>query len=676
MATYRSLLGSASALALAASLSAPLDRADAAVVVPASSASDVATAISDANSGQTVTLAVTPGAIIDLSAITLPAYTAGSLSLGDQIGSISHYSFAGTLSGGSITFDQTLGVYLQNNNLSAPYRVAANGTISTSLQGSGALVVGGFVDLYSGNYFAVAPTLFLSGANSFTGGVSLASFAGPVQVEFVNPGALPATGQIGTGFAAETGYAIDQAFLTHFVGSGGPGGSAALGADSANPLDFSAGNVGQDLSLGAINGTWTYSGALTPANANGPSGGTYRFGGGNGTLIVSSILSDGATANSVQQGQADGYGHISLGGFTVLTGANTYSGGTTILAGTLEFQSAGSFPAIGAVTLAQQGGVVAFGFDFDQSVVDRLVVGAPVTPPAGTGYGTLALAADNANPLDFTNQPNLSLGSEGAFTYSGVLTPGAGGYILGGGTGALTMSSALSGALPLSVNYVMGGSEPSGGVIGRTEPVQSVILTNANAGFSGTVAIDFGVLQLGNGVVNGGLGSASSITTAGFTALNQSAILAFDEPTAISFSIPISGAAVVEQDGPGAVTLTSAESYSGMTYIKSGALVLGATGSLSSGDPVLIGAGGTLDISAAGPVTLGRSTGRPAGRSIWAATPSPSRAQTVACRRSPASTTAVSPSTPRPPQRWLARRKTISLPISETSPVPLSAREA
>ncbi|MEJ0064844.1 MAG: hypothetical protein WDM85_04935 [Caulobacteraceae bacterium] len=84
--------------------------------------------------------------------------------------------------------------------------------------------------------------LTLSGTNSFTGGITVApdgSIATTnLQVVFVNPGALPASGAIGGGFegiVAGAGYAIDQNFINRL----GSGTSAALAADSGNNLDFS-----------------------------------------------------------------------------------------------------------------------------------------------------------------------------------------------------------------------------------------------------------------------------------------------------------------------------------------------------------------------------------------------------------------------------------------------------
>ena len=79
----------------------------------------------------------------------------------------------------------------------------------------------------------------------------------------------------------------------------------------------------------------TCSGTLTPANS------TYRLGGGGGTLTVSSVLS--------------GANGLLVNGNVNLTGANTYSSGTTISAGMLDFANGslgtGTITFTGAGTL-------------------------------------------------------------------------------------------------------------------------------------------------------------------------------------------------------------------------------------------------------------------------------------------------------------------------------------
>jgi len=104
---------------------------------------------------------------------------------------------------------------------------------------------------------------------------------------------------------------------------------------------------------------------------------------------------------------------------------------------------------------------------------------------------------DSSNPLDFTGHPSLSLGSGSLVTYSGALTPGASGYVLGGGGGSgafgpseLTVTSLLAGNNALTVNG-------------------NLTLPNANT-FTGAVTLNAGTTRIIN---NDALGNPANVVT-------------------------------------------------------------------------------------------------------------------------------------------------------------------
>lgn len=103
------LAGGASAIALAggALILAPA-AARAATTINATTGADIATAVTDANAGQTVVVNVASGVTIDLTTTTLPDFTTagGSLSLG----SATTGGLDGSLSGGSLDFTQPLNI--------------------------------------------------------------------------------------------------------------------------------------------------------------------------------------------------------------------------------------------------------------------------------------------------------------------------------------------------------------------------------------------------------------------------------------------------------------------------------------------------------------------------------------------------------------------------------------
>ena len=182
------LAGGASALALAAGfLAISPATARAATTINATTGSDIATAVTDANAGQTVVVNVASGVTIDLSATTLPDFTTAGGSL--SFGSATTGGLDGNLSGGALDFSQPLNI-----------AVGLSPSISTNLRGSGALEISGNTSVNRNQLFFVTPTLTLSGANTFTGGVNWVSSGGgidPVQVVFATPSSVPATGGFG-----------------------------------------------------------------------------------------------------------------------------------------------------------------------------------------------------------------------------------------------------------------------------------------------------------------------------------------------------------------------------------------------------------------------------------------------------------------------------------------------
>src|SRR5207248_5019424 len=122
-------------------------------------------------------------------------------------------------------------------------------------------------------------------------------------------------------------------------------------------------------------------------------------------------------------------------GTWILTGANTYTGNTTVNAGSLQFGSSGAIGGTGASVTVNSGATAAAGYAIDQAFLDRIV---------GSSAGVIALAADSSNNLDMSAFATARLGAVGAAAYSGTLTPNGTTYRLGGGGGTLTVNSVLA----------------------------------------------------------------------------------------------------------------------------------------------------------------------------------------------------------------------------------------
>ena len=189
---------------------------------------------------------------------------------------------------------------------------------------------------------------------------------------------------------------------------------------------------------------------------------------------------------------------------------------------------------------------------------------------AASPTGTLALAANDNSALNFSGGTlnNLSLGSIGANTFSGTITPGGNGYLLGGGGGTLTLASnTLNAAANLTVNGNL--------VIASTQS------------YTGSTTLTSGVLQLaatdtGSG---GPLGIGGSITFAGGT-LQYSAANTYDYSGRLTaganepYSVDTNGQNVtwgsaltstggsLTKLGNGILTLGGANTYGGSTLMR------------------------------------------------------------------------------------------------------------
>ena len=174
-----------------------------------------------------------------------------------------------------------------------------------------------------------------------------------------------------------------------------------------------------------------------------------------------------------------------------LSGTNSYTGGTVINGGMLQFGGSATVPA-GTITVNAGGALAATGPAGYTSAANWLASGKITN----ASTGVLALNA-NEGAIDLTANGgfnNLYLGATTANpTYSGTLTPGANGYLLGGGPGTLTVSSSLNSYVPLTV----GGS---------------VVLTGSTNNSTGVTINSGGTLQFGSSaaipavqiIINGG----------------------------------------------------------------------------------------------------------------------------------------------------------------------------
>ncbi len=296
---------------------------------------------------------------------------------------------------------------------------------------------------------------------------------------------------------------------------------------------------------------------------------------------------------------ADGTGSGSITktgpGVLILAGTSSYTGSTTLSGGTLQFNSTASIPPSLTTINVPIGTVAAFGYAFGKSDLAR------ITP---TSAGAVALAANSSNNLDFSsagaNLATVSLGaSVGAFTFSGTLTPNGNVYRLGGGDGVLTVATSLpnvNGTTQLVING-NGTSTPESSVAGGVA-TGTVALTAPSTYSGGTTILD-GTLNVNSdsalgaaaGVVNLTGGALQFVASGGVTLSSSRGIVlgggAFDtNGGSDTINSVISGTNFIKI-GAGDLALTNVNTYTGSTTVNGGGLVVGSTGTISSGPLVV-----------------------------------------------------------------------------------------
>jgi len=459
--------------------------------------------------------------------------TIGSLA-GAAGGIVTNTGAAGTLTAGDANATTFSGVIKDGT-----------GTTSLTKQGTGTLTLSG-ANIYSGGTTISSGVLSIAGKGSLPGwdtsgsysvasGSALAVYNAVINSEIT-------TMLTTTNFAAGSALGFDTAATTTRTYSDtladtlqGKLGLTKLGAGTltlnvvntyTGATTITAGilNANSSAALGAPTNTLVFNGGTLQAGAAITSATTRLV-----TLTSTGIIDTNGYDVSIA-GVMSGAGGLTKTGASTLTlsGDNTYTGATTVSAGTLK---------AGVVTTAfgNKSSVTLNGGSLDLNGYSNTI-----GPLNGIASSTVALGSET---LTITTTAATVTSASINGNYAGVIS-GAGGLTVAGTGGT-------------------GGTQ---------------ILTGANT-YTGTTTISDGTLQIGDVVSD-----AATTGTLGTGTVINNATLTFKRTDSLTVSNAISGSGVLKQEGTGILTLSGANIYSGGTTISSGVLSIAGKGSLPGWD--------------------------------------------------------------------------------------------
>ena len=519
-------------------------------------------------------------------------------------------SATNTYSGGTTVSDGTLVLgannALGNGTLSITGGTVNAGSFNQSLLGAVSLTSGNITGsgTLTGTSYAVASgniSAILSGAAALTkstnGTVTLTGNNTYTGATTINNGTLK--------YGADNALSSTTAVLI----DANTGGTATLNLNGFNGTISSLTFGGVDGLSSSVNqvttgsGTLTLGGDVTSVATGNPTGSDTISGKlnlGNATRTFTVGDSGGNFAEMDVQAAISGSG-VGItkagGGVLVLSGANTYTGATTVNAGLLRLANNSALGTSAGATTVNDGASIGLS---SVTITDETMtfIGVGITDPFGAVAGALRNYSGNNT---ITGSGNIGIGSASVFTtrINAYINPTT---LTISGTGVV--QGAAAGAQTLELY----GQALSTGIISRTiqnGSATSLAVTKAEAGlwvltgnntYTGGTTISDGTLQIGNGGTSGNLSATGGIVNNGTLVINRSNAVA----QGTDFSA-ISGSGSFIQAGSGNTTLTTANTYTGTTTINNGVLKYGANNALASATDVIVNSTGvgsaTLDLN-------------------------------------------------------------------------------
>jgi autotransporter-associated beta strand protein len=565
---------------------------------------------------------------------TLATGTGAGILNFDGNGSNAQLNQLSTSKGDTISAPITLSSSLDIANASANTLTLSTGgissattglkTITNSGSGTGGSTLSGIIGNGGGSVAVVQNSatsiLTLSGANTFSGGVTIQSgtLVAGNNAAALGTGAVllgdtsgnkDATLRIGNSFtyanaitvqAGSSGNLIIEAgALNKAVLSGGitlnnnltlnltaAGGGGGVSTTTTLPYLTVSGEIG-----GTKNLTLNATGLGITSNATGqPAASGYTI---SGAITTTGSVTDASTGQiwKTISGNISNISALNKNGANstlILSGTNTYTGPTNVNAGVLRITGSNALQST-PVTVASGGTLqltsVTVGSGQTLTLSGQgtsFTAGALDTTNNGTYAGSIILAADATIAGSLVNttltvsggitgaEKTLTVGGVGNTTISGTIATTTGG-LTKTGTGILTLS---------------GGSNSYAGVTRISNGILS--LTHASAlGGGGDITFDGGILRH----------NSTNEVDYGSRIANSTGPVSIDtngRNVTYATSIAASNSGGLSKLGTGSLTLSGTNLYTGITAINAGTLAYTAAGAISAGG-VWADAGGTLN---------------------------------------------------------------------------------
>ncbi len=444
----------------------------------------------------------------------------------------------------------------------------------------------------------------LSGGTLANGSLDAASYAVSGGTASANLGGSGALTKTGDGTVTLTGANTYAGGTTVSGGTLAGNATSLQGAITNNAVvAFDQGTAGTYAGVMSGTGTMTKTGdgVLTLTGANNYTGGTTVSGGtlaGNATSLQGSITNNAnvtfnQTAPGTYAGSMSGTGTLTKNdaGELTLTGPNSYSGGTTVNAGTVI-----GFAGNEVVASSLQGNITAAS---GTTVIFR----QPLSGDANFA-GNYTGVVSGAGQLRFEQVGTVNISSVQALT---------GATFIGGGA-IVTLAAEVGALSALSGLTIDGGLLNLGG---NTQAIASLALLGGGE-IDGGVLSSTGALNLQVGTINASISSASALNKTGTGEVILGGFNTFDGPTIVregtlrlNSGDALSAMSEVTVDGPAAVLNLGGESATALAVIlrgggsiKEGVLTAGAFSLFEGEVSASLAGSGVLNMEGTSVVTL------------------------------------------------------------------------